>query len=247
MIAIFGTNHDDILFFESIMSNRTESVILKKYKISVGTIFNQEVVLIDGNYTTILSAGISSYVFNKFHVDLAYVVGRCVSISGDLKTGDIVIANKIINADVDQLEAKNVVIGQIPGFEKEFKVQNDLIGYVVDALNKRAFIQAKIATFYSSNDFDIQTLQKIKEKNITNKEELAIVDNASGGVAVSGLLYDVPVIGVRVVEKELGKPWDVENYLFVLDRYAALGKAVVSSIGDIGRNDVLYGGISNDN
>ena len=247
MIAIFGTNHDDILYFESIMSNRNEQVILKKYKVSIGTIFNQEVILVDGNYTSILSAGISSYVFNHYHIDLAFVVGRCVSLSDGLKTGDIVIANKIVNADVDQVDAKNVVLGQIPGFEKEFKIQNDLIGYVVDGLNKRAFIQAKIATFYSSNDFDNLSLKKIKDINVNDKNELAIVDNASGGIAVSGLLYDVPVVGIRVVEKELGKKWDVEKYIFVLDRYAALGKAVVSSIGDIGRNDVLYGGISNDN
>ena len=222
MIAIFGTNHDDILYFESIMANRNETTILRKYKVSIGTIFNQEVILIDGNYTTILSSALSSYVFNHYHVDLAYVVGRCVSISSSLKTGDIVIANTIINADVDQVEAKNVVLGQIPGFEKEFKVQNDLVGYVVDALNKRAFIQAKVCTFYSSNDFDNLSLQKLKEKYMTNKEELAIVDNASGGVTVSGQLFDVPVVGVRVVEKELGKAWDVENYLFVLDRYVAL-------------------------
>ena len=137
MIAIFGTNHDDVLYFESIMANRNETTILRKYKVSIGTIFNQEVILIDGNYTTILSSALSSYVFNHYHVDLAYVVGRCVSISSSLKTGDIVIANTIINADVDQVEAKNVVLGQIPGFEKEFKVQNDLVGYVVDALNKR--------------------------------------------------------------------------------------------------------------
>ena len=101
MIAIFGTNHDDILYFESIMSNHTEKIVLNKYKISFGTIFNQEVVLVDGNYTSILSASISSYIFSNYHIDLAYVVGRCVSLSKNLKTGDIVIADRIINADVD--------------------------------------------------------------------------------------------------------------------------------------------------
>ena len=59
---------------------------------------------------------------------------------------------------------------------------------------------------------------------------------------VSGVLHDVPVISIRVIEKELGAGWDVEKYVLVLDKYVALGKAVVSSIGDIGRNDVLFGG-----
>ena len=246
MIAIFGTNHDDVLFFESIMSNRTEQVVLKNYKVSLGTIFNQEIVLIDGCYTSILSASVSSYIFNHYHVDLAFVVGRCVSLTGKLKTGDIVVADRIINADVDQSEAKNVVLGQIPGFEKEFKTQSDLIGYVSDAFNRRVFISAKVAAFYSSNDFNNFALNKIKENHLLTDKGEAIVDNCSGGVAVSGLLYDVPVLAIRVVEKELGKPWDVNKYIDVLDRYVALGKAVVATIGDIGRNDVLYGGIRND-
>ena len=243
MIAIFGTNHDDILYFESIMSNHTEKIVLNKYKISFGTIFNQEVVLVDGNYTSILSASISSYIFSNYHIDLAYVVGRCVSLSKNLKTGDIVIADRIINADVDQIEAKNVVLGQIPGFEQEFKVQKDLIGYLSDALTNRTYLLAKQCLFLSCSDFNIDNLAKIKETfELSEEKSNTVVDNCTGGIAVSGHLYEVPIISIRVVEKELGKKWDVEKYLFVLDRYVALGKAVVSSIGDIGRNDVLYGG-----
>ena len=247
MIAIFGTNHDDVLYFQSIMSNRTDSTVFKKYNVSIGTIFNQEVVLIDGNYTTILSGALSSYIFNHYHIDLAYVVGRCVSLTKGLKSGDIVIANRIINIDVDQINDNNVVLGQIPGFGQEYKVQNDLIGYLSDALNKRAYINPKVVTFLSCNDFSNANLEKIKENfELLNLDKAAIVDNSTGGVVISGQLYDVPVISIRVVEKELGKGWDVEKYLFVLDKYVALGKAVVSSIGDIGRNDVLFGGRGHD-
>lgn len=244
MIAIFGTNHDDILYFESIMTNRVESTILRKFKISTGNIFNQEVVIVDGNYSSILSAAISSYVFSHYHIDLAYIVGRGVSISKNLKTGDIVISNQIINIDVDLVEAKNVILGQIPGFQQEFKIQSDLIGYLNDALNKRAYLQSKSVLFLSSDDYDNKALEKIRENysSLAGEGGAAIVDHCSGGIALSGALYDVPVVGIRVVEKQFGTEWDVNNYLLVLDRYVALGKAVVSSIGDIGRNDVLYYG-----
>ena len=45
MIVIVGANHDDILYFDSVLANKREEAILGRYKISLGTLFNQEAIV----------------------------------------------------------------------------------------------------------------------------------------------------------------------------------------------------------
>ena len=59
---------------------------------------------------------------------------------------------------------------------------------------------------------------------------------------MSGYLYHVPFVSVKVVEKIVGEKWNIDNYIKVLDSYVGADKAIISAIGDIGRNDVIIGG-----
>ena len=56
MIMIIGSQHDDILYFESIMSNKRVETVLDKYKVTIGTIFNQSVILVDQVKTNYISS-----------------------------------------------------------------------------------------------------------------------------------------------------------------------------------------------
>ena len=69
-----------------------------------------------------------------------------------------------------------------------------------------------------------------------------VADSITGGVAVSSFLHKVPFIAVKVVDKILDEKWNVDSYLKVLDVYIGVDKAIISTIGDIGRNDVIFGG-----
>ena len=93
MILIIGSQHDDILYFESVMSNKREEVVLDKYKVTIGTIFNQSVILIDQVKTNYLSATLTLYLIEKYYVFLVFVVGRCVAYTHDLKPLAITISN----------------------------------------------------------------------------------------------------------------------------------------------------------
>ena len=74
MIAIIGTNHDDILYFEATIANKTTETVLNIYPLVRGTIFNQEVILISGVNTSILSSAVMTYLFDKFFIDLAILL-----------------------------------------------------------------------------------------------------------------------------------------------------------------------------
>ena len=108
MIMIIGSQHDDILYFESVMSNKREETVLDKYKVTIGTIFNQSVVLVDQVKTNYVSSFLTLYLIEKYFVFLVFVVGRCVAYTHDLKPLDIVISKRIIPGDVDQVNEENV-------------------------------------------------------------------------------------------------------------------------------------------
>ena len=70
MIMIVGGQHDDILYFESIISNKKEETVLGRYKVTIGTIFNQAVILVDSAKTNYLSSALTLYLVEKYFVIL---------------------------------------------------------------------------------------------------------------------------------------------------------------------------------
>ena len=60
MILIVGSEHDDVLYFRSILKDAKEEVILNKYRALTGTILNQSVMVLQDIFT--------------FHVTESYIV-----------------------------------------------------------------------------------------------------------------------------------------------------------------------------
>ena len=243
MIVIVGETHDDILYFDSVLANRREETLLNRYKISLGTIFSQEVLVVHELYTSILSSAVLMSILNDYYVDLVISVGRCMIVSDEIKNGDIVVSTKIIDANVDMTMFNDVAMGQIPGFEREFTVQNDIINYLSQGLNRRTSIDYHHAIFLSTDNMSKQMSDFLKErKNIFALEnELLVIDQNSSGVAVASYLKSVPFIVIKVAENNLSVANNLESYSMVLSRYIDLGKAVISTINDIGRSDILEG------
>lgn len=243
MIVIVGETHDDILYFDSVLANRREETLLNRYKISLGTIFSQEVLIVHELYTSILSSAVLMSILNDYYVDLVISVGRCMIVSDEIKNGDIVVSTKIIDANVDMTMFNDVAMGQIPGFEREFTVQNDIINYLSQGLNRRTSIDYHHAIFLSTDNMSKQMSDFLKErKNIFALEnELLVIDQNSSGVAVASYLKSVPFIVIKVAENNLSVANNLESYSMVLSRYIDLGKAVISTINDIGRSDILEG------
>ena len=61
MIVILGSTHDDVLYFESVMTNRRDETLFDIYKLEYGTIFNQDVVLVYDVYTSYVSGIVTDY------------------------------------------------------------------------------------------------------------------------------------------------------------------------------------------
>ena len=244
MIAIVGAAHDDILYFESVMSEKKKEIIFNRYELTIGMIFNQEVLLAYGLYTSVLSSAIITEILSHHYVNLVINVGKCISVSSDFKDGDIVISNRVIDVNCDLTTVQNVELGQIPGFERAFSIQTDIINYMKAGVNKRTYANSSVGTYLSSDNLSMETLEFLREKEmIFGERENLVIDSNSAGVALSCKLFDVPFLVVKVIERTIDAQSDIETYLKVLDCYINLGKAVVSTVGDIGRKDILKGGL----
>lgn len=243
MIVIIGETHDDILYFDSVLANKREEIILNKYKVSIGTIFSQDALIAYNLFSPSLSSAVLMNILDNYYVDLIISVGRCMAVSSKIKNGDIVVSKKVIDANVDLTMFGSVVSGQIPGFDREFVVQDDVIGYLSKGLERRISINYFLATYLSSGNMSDDMINHlIKKKDIFGlTNDLLVVDQNSAGVAIACKLKGVPFISVKVAENNLSTANNLDSYVNVLDKYIDLGKAVVSTINDISRSDILEG------
>ena len=242
MILILGSTHDDVLYFESVMTNKKEEKLLNIYPLVFGSIFNQEVVLAYDIYTSYISSIITSYLIQKYFVVLVFVVGKCVSYSTDVKPGDIAVSKRVILGDVDQVKEANVKLGQIPHFARSLESSDEVIGYITSALEKRSFARYSISTFISSNRIldSTATIQPlIMNEFVLGHKNNVVFDCISGGVFLASALHNIPVVAIKVSEKQVDQESTADNYINVLKQYSSVGRAIVTCIGDIGRNDIV--------
>ena len=245
MILIVGSQHDDILYFESVMSNKKQEMILGQYPVTIGTIFNQGVVLIDQVKTNYVSSALVLHLIEKYFIFLIFNVGRCVAFTHDIKPLEIAISKRTVAGDVDQVNEDNVKYAQIPGFEQVFVTQDDIIGYLSDAFEKRTYSKVKVSNFISTSVeyHRLEQVNHLKEcEHLLGFANNVVFDSNSAGLALAASLKKIAFISVKVVERYIDGNKDINTYLKALKEYTNIGKAVVTCIGDIGHNEVIEGG-----
>ena len=243
MILIVGNTHDDIVYFDSIIRNKKSEVVLNKFHATIGTIFSQEVMLLQDVYTSVLSATIVTQIIEKYFILLVFNVGKCQALSNSgFKIGDIAVSRRIMFGDINVKNNAATQVGQIPGFPKVFEVQQDVLLTLINNLSTKTYSKYQECNYVTVNvSFaDEKELQFIRDEDyILGFDRNIVFDNESAGLAVAGYIHDIPVISIKVVANIIGKKSTTEDYLTVLKNYASIGRAVVSSIGDISRNDVI--------
>ena len=244
MILILGSTHDDILYYESVMTERHEETIFGTYTIQIGKIYNQEVVLAYDIYTSYMSSLISNYIIEKYFIILVIVVGKCVTYNTDFKAGEIAVSKRVIIGDVDQVKEANARLGQLPHFPRSFYTPEDISDALLKSLETRSFMKYQTATFISANviyDNESMIHHISMDGYVLGHKKNVVFDCTSGGVCIACHIAKIPYICIKVVEKRMGEKSTADNYITVLKQYADVGKVVVATIGDISRNEVVGG------
>ena len=244
MIVIVGDSQDDVLYFETVLANKHEEIIMNRFKLSIGTIFSQGVIVLSGMNTSILSSAVMTYILNNYYIDLVFNVGKCLNASDKAKPGNIALCSEVIDANVDLSTFKDVGMGEIPGFSREFYVQDDIQQYLAEALENRPNIDYHKAVYLSTDNMSLDLVNYlIRNHEMFNKKgQQLVIDNNSAGIAIACALKSVPFVVAKVIEYGLDQTENLRAYTTVLSRYIDLGKAVISTINNIGRSDILEGG-----
>ena len=245
MILIIGSNHDDVIYFQSALKDAREEVILNKYRAKIGTILNQSIMVLQDVYTSYVSSALLTYIVEKYYVLMVFSVGTCFAQSKNLKVGDIAISEFATFGDVDQIRMiKGTGLGQIPGYPQMFFSHKELIKNMEEALNSIGENNYTLCTFMNSSYYrrDKQLIEELSlEDSVANKNKTTVLDGTTTGIALACHLFDIPYLAIKIVEGQAGEKTSLEDYMKVLEQYGVVGKAIVVCIGELSRNDVLRG------
>ena len=99
------------------------------------------------------------------------------------------------------------------------------------------------AIYLSTDNMSKEMTDALKERRaiFALENEKLVIDHNSAGVAVASLIQSVPFIVVKVAENNLSQVNNLDTYSHVLSKYIDLGKAVITTINNIGRSDILEG------
>lgn len=242
MILLVGTTHDDILYFESKIRNSREEKIFKGITATIGTIYNQEVMLLHNVYTSYMSSTLITRIIDRYYVVLVFLVGKCVALSSDVKPGQIMVSKLIYFGDVNQYGKHESSLGQIPTLPRFFE-GDDYVLKVLESCFNRLYIHAdyRLATFISKNIIvkDKEDIADISTNDIYyGIKDNVVFDSETGGAALACYLNDVPFLAIKVVEHSIGVESNIDSYIDVLAKYSDVGKALTACIGEITRNEV---------
>lgn len=245
MILIVGSNRDDVIYFQSCLKDVKEEVILNKYRAFIGTILNQNVMVLQDVYTSYVSSSLLTYVIEKYYIIMVFCLGTCYALNKDIKVGDVAISEFVTFGDVNQTSMiKGTNLGQIPGYPQLFHSNKELIGNLEKVLSSVGTNNYILTTFMNSSYYhrDEQIVKELSlDGGVINKNKNIVIDGISAGVALACHLFDIPFISIKVVEGYLGEKTSVDNYIKVLEQYVLIGKSLIECIGEISRNDVLRG------
>lgn len=243
MILILGSSHDDVLYFESIMTKKHKTTILGRYPVTFGHVLNQDIALVSEVYTNYVSSIVTQYMISKYFIILVINIGSCIGYSKDINPYDIAVSTQVMLADVDQVATRPVKIGQIPGgFGQFYKTEKDVMAFVKRSVEARIPETHFGATYLSSSTFFTRQEQidpYLVGGELISVREKVVLDCTYGGVSLACQLLNISCFAIKAVEAKFTEKINFEEYQALLERYKSIGKAIVTIIGDIGRNDIL--------
>ena len=245
MILIVGSTKDDVLYFESKMRNKkAETVLTDSFHLITGNIFNQKAGLLYNVHSSYLSTLVVHEVIKKYHVILVVNVGYAASYSKELKDGEVVLIRQTYFGDVNFTKMQHTMLGQIPSQPQAFASD----GYVTQ-LFSRALDNTLKSKYSTGSLVSINKVPESKddlreisfENTVLGRNDNILVDSDGAGCALAAHIDNVPFVCIKVCERTIDSRLTVQHYLKVLEKYADVGKAVTSLIGEISRNDVRIG------
>lgn len=209
IIGIIGAMDEEVeLLLKEIELKRKE--IKASMVFNFGSLYGKDVVIVRCGIGKVNAAICSQILIDDFNVDVIVNVGIAGGIGKDIFPGDIVIAENLIQYDMDT-SAFGDKVGQIPRLDTyDFKCDDNLVNLAKGACEsfEKSFFVGRIAT----GDQFVADIEKIKW---LNEEFHAIACEMEGGsIAQVCYLNKVPFVVIRSISDNAnnGAHMDFEKF-----------------------------------
>ncbi|MEY7998667.1 5'-methylthioadenosine/adenosylhomocysteine nucleosidase [Clostridium sp. Mt-5] len=195
IIGIIGAMDEEVEILLSKM--KLEKVQVKaNMRFNSGKLYDSEIVVVRSGIGKVNAAICAQILIDDFNVDNIINVGVAGGTAEDIYPGDVVIANSLVQHDVDT-SAFGDKIGQIPRMNTyDFKCDRDLIERAQMACKKIENIKNFTGRIVTGDQFICST-EKIK---YLNREFNALACEMEGGsIAQVAYLNNIPFVIIRSI------------------------------------------------
>ncbi|MBN2899140.1 MAG: 5'-methylthioadenosine/adenosylhomocysteine nucleosidase [Clostridia bacterium] len=209
-IGIIGAMSEEVAQLKSEMSVEQE---LHKAQMDFysGSLLNKDIVIVTSGIGKVNAAVCTQILVNEFHVDCVINVGIAGGLHKDIFPGDIVVAENLVQHDMDTTQF-GYPIGQIPRMETfDFKCDDHLIDIAKKACDKVNDANCFSGRIVSGDQF-IANAEKLESLHETFGGLCCEMEGASIGQVC--YLNNVPFIVIRSISDNAinGTHMDYEKF-----------------------------------
>lgn len=197
-----------------------------------GKLFNKDIVLVFSRWGKVAASSTVTTLIQKYGVDLVLFTGVAGAARNDLNIGDIVIADKLVQHDMDATALPGFESFEIPLLGKSYfevdeallkcavksareYVDTEIISIPADLLNEFGIGLPKVLTgTIASGDQFIGDSTKIRELS-ENIENLQCVEMEGAAVAQVCFEHNVKFIVLRVISDKANEHANVDFPKFI--------------------------------
>lgn len=195
IIGIIGAMDEEvaILINEINLTRKENKASMEFY---LGKLWNQEVVVVRSGIGKVNSAICAQILIDDFNVDYVINVGIAGGIGIEINPGDVVIADNLIQHDIDT-SVFGDRIGQVPRLNTfDFKCSEELINKAKKGSQKLPQIKSFIGRIVTGDQFiaDVEKIKWLKEEFNAYACEME-----GGSIAQVCYLNNIPFVVIRSI------------------------------------------------
>jgi len=243
-IGILGAMLEEIAYLHTRMENTiTETIGQRQFH--SGRLNNQDIVLVFSRWGKVAASSTVTTLIDRFNVDFVIFTGIAGAIDKDLEPGDFVIADKLIQHDMDVSQIGGMAKFEIPLLGKKyFEVQSDYVQLAVraaheyiedeltndigiDILNDFGIISPKViqGTIASGDQFVADT--SVSDYLRSSIDNLKCVEMEGAAIAQVAWEHNKPFVVIRTISDKADHTAHIDFPKFVNNIASHLTSGVV--------------------
>ena len=195
IIGIIGAMDEEVkILLSQLKLNKIQ--VKANMRFNFGQLYNTEVVIVKSGIGKVNAAVCAQILIDDFNVDDIINVGVAGGTAEDIYPGDVVIADSLVQHDVET-SAFGDEVGQIPRMDTyDFKCDRNLVEKAQQACRKIDGIKSFIGRIVTGDQFICST-EKIRYLN--SKFNALACEMEGGSIAQVAYLNNIPFVIIRSI------------------------------------------------